>query len=66
VLVVEGASADIEVEEPVSIDLRLETRLNDLMESGLSERDAVKQCTAEFKLPKRVVYGKALAKKRPA
>ena len=66
VLVVEGSSADIEVEEPISIDERLETRLNELTESGLSERDAVKQCTAEFKLPKRVVYGKALAMKRPA
>ena len=63
VLVVEGASADIEIEEPISVDERLEARLAELMESGLSERDAVKQCTAEFKLPKRIVYGKALAMK---
>lgn len=63
VLVIEGSSGEIEVEEPVCIDERLENRLRELMTSGMSERDAVRVCTAEFKLPKRVVYGKALAMK---
>ena len=36
-----------------------------LMESGLSERDAVRRCTIEFKLPKRQVYAIALKLKDP-
>ena len=63
VIVLEGSSGEICVEEPESIDARLETRLNELTQSGMSERDAVRQCMVEFKLPKRVVYGKALAMK---
>lgn len=63
VIVLEGSSGEITVEEPESIDVRLESRLLELTASGASERDAVRQCMVEFKLPKRVVYGKALAMK---
>ena len=38
----------------------LENRLAELMGSGMTERDAVRQCAAEFKLPKREVYAAAL------
>lgn len=61
VVVVEGA-AMADDETPASDDVIL-LRLRELIESGISERDAVRQCAVELKLPKRVVYAKALQMK---
>lgn len=63
VLVLEGASGSVSQsdEELSSIDAALESRLRELTASGMSERDAVRQCVVEFKLPRRVVYAKALS-----
>lgn len=64
VIVLEGASgSDTQEESNESMDCRLESRLTELMAQGVTERDAVRQCMIEFKLPKRVVYAKALAMK---
>ena len=63
VVVIEGASASSAAEEANVVEARLESRLVELMRSGVSERDAVKQCVAEFKLPRRIIYAKALALK---
>lgn len=65
VLVLEGGSGQAP-EEPEDIQARLESRLIDLMASGTSERDAVRLCMIEFKLPKRLVYATALALKQRA
>lgn len=59
VIVVRGASAE-EAEEALHPEVSLEDRLAYLMVSGLSERDAVRRCMIEFKLPKRQVYPVAL------
>lgn len=59
VIVIRGQSAD-EAEESIQPEITLEDRLRRLMESGLTERDAVRRCTIEFKLPKRQVYAIAL------
>jgi len=62
VIVIDGASASelaVEEIEPVALD----ERLRDLIESGMTERDAVRTCMIEFKLPKRQVYAAALALK---
>jgi 16S rRNA (cytidine1402-2'-O)-methyltransferase len=59
VIVIRGSSAD-EADESVQPEITLEDRLKRLMESGLSERDAVRRCMIEFKLPKRQVYSIAL------
>lgn len=66
VLVLEGAlSRGHETErDPGIVEAALESRLRQLVDSGLSERDAVRQCMVEFKLPRRIVYAKALAIKR--
>lgn len=59
VLVLEGASPDAAntADHP---EVALEERLAQLVGSGISERDAVRQCVIEFKLPRRVVYAAAL------
>lgn len=58
VLVVRGAAP--EEAEPESVEVSLEARLADLMRSGLSERDAIRHCMIEFKLPRRRIYAAAL------
>ena len=63
VIVLAGASAEASHphREPAAVDAALESRLKELISSGLSDRDAVRQCAIEFKLPRRVVYAKALS-----
>lgn len=61
VMVIEGATS-VADDAPASDDLIL-SRLSELIGSGMSERDAVRQCAVELKLPKRVVYAKALEMK---
>ena len=63
VIVLEGASPDRTDEEPDEADV--DTRLRQLMDAGLSQRDAVRQCVVEFKLPRRRVYAAALRLKEP-
>lgn len=63
VIVLEGGSGQ-PAEEPESVQARLESRLSELATEGVSERDAVRQCMIEFKLPKRLVYATALALKQ--
>lgn len=65
VIVLEGSSGEPEP-EPENAERRLGDRLSELMASGVSERDAVRQCMIEFKLPKRLVYAKALSLKKPS
>jgi 16S rRNA (cytidine1402-2'-O)-methyltransferase len=60
VVVIEGAP--VAVEEAPGEDA-IASRLAELAASGVSERDAVRQCAVELKLPKRVVYAKALEMK---
>ncbi len=60
VLVVEGAMPP---EDAAASEDMILPRLNELIKSGMSERDAVRQCAVELKLPKRVVYAKALEMK---
>ncbi len=62
VIVVHGASPD-EAETAAAPEVSLEQRLVELMKSGMSERDAVRQCVAEYKLPRRQVYAVALSLK---
>lgn len=58
VIILGGALADeLHGEEP---HVSVETRLRQLMESGESERDAVRRVMVEYKLPKRQVYATAL------
>lgn len=64
VIVIQGASQE-EAAEHDRPEESLESRLAHLMKSGLSERDAVRQCMIEFKLPKRQVYAAALKLKAP-
>ncbi len=59
VIVLHGSSGE-EVAEPVEVERTLESRLVELMESGMSERDAVRRCVVELKLPRRQVYAAAL------
>jgi len=59
VLVLHGAMHE-DLDEELQPELSLEARLANLIESGLSERDAVRQCMIEYKLPKRLVYAAAL------
>ncbi len=62
VIVLEGAVRHDEPSEGESeaVQAALDSRLRELTASGLSERDAIRQCVVEFKLPRRVVYAKAL------
>ena len=59
VIVLSGASSESEPEAE-DVESRLKARLSELMDAGMTERDAVRQCMIEFKLPKRLVYSKAL------
>ena len=63
VIVLHGASPE-EVAESESPTIDLESRLVELIESGLSKRDAVARCAAELNLPKRRVYAAALKLKK--
>jgi 16S rRNA (cytidine1402-2'-O)-methyltransferase len=63
VIVLEGAPP-VEEEKPEDIEIKLDERLLYLIKSGVSERDAVRQCMIEFKLPKRQVYAAALKLKK--
>ena len=58
VIILGGASADEALQEEEHISM--ETRLRQLMDSGESERDAVRRVMVEYKLPKRQVYAAAL------
>jgi len=62
VIVLEGGSGEA-APEPEVVQASLESRLRELMATGVTERDAVRQCMIEFKLPKRMVYAKALSLK---
>ena len=59
VIVLHGASPE-EVAENRVPEIGLESCLLELIASGLSQRDAVSRCAAEFNLPKRRVYAAAL------
>lgn len=59
VIILHGASPE-EAQEPCETHVSLEERLVELIESGISERDAIRQCMIEFKQPKRIVYSAAL------
>ncbi|MCE5315441.1 MAG: 16S rRNA (cytidine(1402)-2'-O)-methyltransferase [Armatimonadota bacterium] len=59
VIVLGGASPEESANESEP-HISLESRLTQLMESGESERDAVRRAMIEFKLPKRQVYAAAL------
>ena len=57
VLVVAGAPAQ---EKEVATEEDADTRVQQLMEEGLSRKDAIKQTAKELNLPKNVVYDAAL------
>ena len=57
VLIVEGAS--VAEEEPVSVDDAL-SAVQELMDTGLSKKDAVKQVALQLGLPKNELYQAAL------
>jgi len=59
VIVIQGASGE-RARDPASVEQTVDCRLSELMASGLSERDAVRQCVVEMKLPRRQVYAAAL------
>lgn len=59
VIVLHGASPE-EAVESAPAEQTLDSRLSELMSGGMSERDAVRQCVIEFKLPRRQVYSAAL------
>ena len=59
VIILHGASPE-ETDEPEQVQVSLESRLRELMKSGVSERDAVRQCVIECKLARRKVYAAAL------
>lgn len=59
VIVLHGASPEEAIAAPTGPET-LSKRLAELMASGMSERDAVRQCVIEFKLPRRQVYAAAL------
>lgn len=59
VIVLSGASPEDAEPHPIHA-LSVESRLKELMDAGLSERDAIRQCVIEFKLPKREVYAVAI------
>lgn len=63
VIVVHGAVPGDE-QRPGVPEGTLESRLSELLDRGLSERDAVRQCVVEFRLPRRRVYAAALRMKR--
>ncbi len=59
VLVISGSPpSQSEPEDQPEVDL--ETRLAELLRSGVSQRDAVRRCARELNLPRRQVYAAAL------
>lgn len=62
VIILQGAS-DTDIED-VMPEVTLEMRINELISSGLSDRDTVKRCMEEFNLPKREIYAEVLRLKR--
>lgn len=60
VIILQGASPEDEAVEPEQVQMSLESRLRELMKSGVSERDAVRQCVIECKQSRRKVYATAL------
>ncbi len=59
VIVLEGASPDaVGLQE--NPERCLDDRLRELVDAGVSERDAVRRCVIEFRLPRRQVYAAAL------
>ncbi len=61
-LVIEGAAPE-EASAQEASGASVEERLRELIGSGMSERDSVRQVAAEMKLPRREVYAAALALK---
>ncbi len=59
VIVLHGALPEEIVSTPIGLEA-LSRRLTELIASGMSERDAVRQCVIEFKLPRRQIYAAAL------
>lgn len=62
VLVIEGGIPQTNT-NPEEVQPLLRRRLAELLASGLSQRDAVRQGTIELKLPRRLVYATMLAMK---
>lgn len=62
VLIISGAS-EVEVGSGEIPDDQVLQHLRQLIETGMSERDAVRQCATELKLPKRRVYALSLTLK---
>jgi len=58
-IVISGCSRT-EAEKPEEEPANVEDRLHELMASGVTERDAVRKCATELKLPRRQVYAAAL------
>ncbi|MDH7600992.1 MAG: 16S rRNA (cytidine(1402)-2'-O)-methyltransferase [Armatimonadota bacterium] len=59
VLVISGRSND-KAPETNSFETNAESTLKELLQSGMSERDAVKECAQRTGLPKREIYALAL------
>lgn len=59
VIVLDGMSPDEPMHPRAEVG-ELSARLVELMGTGLTERDSIRQCMIEFKLPKRAVYEVAL------
>lgn len=58
-VMIEGAGPEESV-VPEAEDVSVEERLRDLIRGGMSRRDAIRQVSAETKLPRREVYSVAL------
>lgn len=65
IVIVIGGQTDDEARETRPDEQAIESRLRELMASGVSERDAVRQCTADLGAPKREVYAAAIRMKAP-
>lgn len=63
VIVIDGARKEQPTTSAVS-DEDITRRLGELLDSGLSRRDAVRQCSEEFDVPRRGVYSLAVKLKR--
>ena len=64
VIVIEGAEQFVVDMQSVESHLRL--RLTELISEGKSERDAIRQSTIEFKLPRKLVYSTMMSIKKSA
>lgn len=56
VLVIEGAAEDVSEEENPNLSLNVKDHVNKLIESGLTQKDAIKAAAAERGVSKRDVY----------